>query len=1157
MRLTLLGVVKEMLNSFINILGKRPEFQSTLFQLQNGQNTSADVIEVARPYVIATLGHNLNYPILVVTTHANRVRQVTEELENWCNQAVISIPEPDLLPYQQGIKDKKTVLERLGVLAQMVGLGRKKPFIFVASAHSFVSQYPCVDSFKGSWKTVKTGLNIEPLALVNHCQHIGYISENVVEIPGQISRRGGIVDIFPLTSELPVRVEFFGNTVEQLRRFDPESQRSRESIDTIEIGPVSELILGDSDLVTPMDIININLGERNTKEKIGKKEDLDKLKIGERPENMEFWSPYFIKDNLINYLHDRSLIILEEPMVIRQHVEHIDIEAKDLKQNRIVRGEIPPNYPRPYFLWGELKQALKRRTVLEMEPWQGKEGINKFSFRPIENYTGQFPSFLSKLSNLVEKQKTIAISTHQSQRLNEILKQESLNFQITLDMTKALKPGCITISPVALENGWILDEEIYLFSDKEIFGFVKQKRVKKHRPLTRQKLYVDINPGDYVVHIDHGIAHFKEITTLVRGGGQREYLVLEYGGGDKLYVPTDQIDRLNRYIGASDGKPVLSRLGTIEWKKRRREATLATETIARELIELYAARELEAGYAYSPDSVWQQELEVSFPYTETSDQLETSATVKKDMENTRPMDRLVMGDVGYGKTEVAVRAAFKAVMDGRQVAVLVPTTILAEQHLRTFCERLAAFPVKIEMLSRFKTLKEQFAILGGLSNGSIDICIGTHRLIQPDVTFKDLGLVIIDEEQRFGVGHKEYLKRITKDLDVLTLSATPIPRTLYLSLANVRDISMVQTPPSERQPIKTYVSTFNERMVREAVLREVERDGQVFYVHNRVNSIEWEMEKLARIIPEVRIAFGHGQMPEHKLENVMTGFARGDIDVLVCTTIIESGLDVPNANTLIVNQADKYGLTQLHQLRGRVGRGSELAYAYFFYDKGKRLSPNALKRLRTIYETNELGSGFGIAMKDLEIRGAGNILGVKQSGHISAVGFNLYTQLLAQKVEELKAKRNGKTLEEVKMSQLSPPTIDLPLKALIPSTYIPDVNTRLEIYRCLTGIKNEKELEQLRSDFVDRFGQIPDVVWNLLFMMHVRLIAHHARVSSISTEMDRIIIRLVPGLEIPKKRVESLNQGVKVGRNQLRLDLNKLDNKWKEVLIDVLLELEK
>jgi transcription-repair coupling factor (superfamily II helicase) len=660
-----------------------------------------------------------------------------------------------------------------------------------------------------------------------------------------------------------------------------------------------------------------------------------------------------------------------------------------------------------------------------------------------------------------------------------------------------------------------------------------------------------LTPGDYIVHIEHGIAKFAGLTKMLNDGIEREYLVLEYAAGDRLYVPTDQVDCVSRYVGAGDRPPTLSRLGTQEWARTKQRIKESVANIARELLNLYAAREIIPGFAFSPDNLWQQELESSFPYMETLGQLEAVLAVKGDMEKPKPMDRLVCGDVGYGKTEVALRAAFKSVMDGKQVALLVPTTVLAQQHFATFCERLQAFPIRVEMLSRFCTEKEQASIIEGLAAGTVDICIGTHRLLQRDVVFKDLGLMIIDEEQRFGVIHKEHFKKLRREIDTLTLSATPIPRTLHMSLAGIRDMSTIETPPEERLPIKTYVGAYDERPIREAILRELERNGQVFFVHNRVHSIAMVANRLSGLVPEGRICIAHGQMPEEELESVMTEFVNHRSDILVTTTIIESGLDMPNVNTLIVDQADKLGLTQLYQLRGRVGRGSNNAYAYFFLDRGKQLTPEARKRLKTISEATELGAGFAVAMKDLEIRGAGNLLGVEQSGYIAAVGFDLYCRLLAEAVEDLK---QGQAVEKGrKILQPPVPSVVLPLTAYIPEEYIFDLSTRLDFYQRLVAAKRAQEIEGIAVELSDRFGHIPQPVKNLLYIVEIKQLAIAAMVTSISTEDRQVVLHFDGTREINRLSLtQDFGYGVKVGSSRIKLDIKLLGNNWQDVLTKVL-----
>ncbi|HVO70123.1 MAG TPA: transcription-repair coupling factor, partial [Aggregatilineaceae bacterium] len=719
--------------------------------------------------------------------------------------------------------------------------------------------------------------------------------------------------------------------------------------------------------------------------------------------------------------------------------------------------------------------------------------------------------------------------------------------------------GALSFVEGSLGEGWVLEGEhsrLHLLTDAEVFGWQRPEPRRRQQPraLPPESSFADLQVGDYVVHVEYGIGRFAGLQKRMLDNSEREYLVIEYAGTDTLYVPIHQADRISRYVGADDSPPHLSRLGTQDWSHTKEDTQRAVAEIARELLELYATRSEVIGHAFGLDTPWQHELEASFPYVETEDQLRALDEVKADMEQPRPMDRLICGDVGYGKTEVALRAAFKAVMDGKQVAMLVPTTVLAQQHFNTFSRRLYPFPVKVEMLSRFRGPSEQRQILYELFQGQVDIVIGTHRLLQPDVQFKDLGLLIIDEEQRFGVTHKEQLKRMRTEMDVLTLTATPIPRTLYMSLTGIRDISMIQTPPEERLPVLTHVGVYNDKLVRQAILRELDRGGQVYYVHNRVQTIDSVAAKLRRLIPEARTAVGHGQMDEQQLEAVMTAFARGDYDVLVSTSIIESGLDIPNSNTLIVDHADWFGLAQLYQLRGRVGRGASQAYAYFFHPRTSRLTLDARARLDTISEQTELGAGLSIAMRDLEIRGAGELLGTRQSGHIAAVGFHLYTQLLAQAVRYLKGQGEAPHL------RVATPmvTIDLPTPAYIPTTFIAEPSLRIQLYRRLAELQDMRSIADMEIELIDRFGTLPRAVQGLLFQLRVKLLAQAASVTAVASENSQISIRL-PYLASANRAAlqQHLGHDVRVSRTAVWLPYETVEEtEWHASLLDILERLE-
>jgi len=1121
---------------------------------QNG-NPRIAMLDAAKPYLIAALYQGLQLPVLVVTAQPENSKKLYEQISTWCNSDQIKLfPEPDVLPYQRISSDTSTEMERLQVLSALANSEppTSTPLI-VVSAPALTQKLPPYSDFTSTLHTINTGMDLEPFKLLSRWEAMGYRMENIVEVPGTISHRGGIIDIYPPTSELPARLEFFGNTIDTIRLFDPVNQRSLRAVSSIAIGPATELLtpLLSSQLELEPIVNSVDLTGCSPEVSQQFQQELTMLLNKQRPDNLQFYAPLFNKDSLLNYLPQDALVILDEPRSIELAIEDLDTRAAELRAEKIERGELPHNFPRPYFIWKELE--LKRR-YLALTAWgtTDNEQLHQLNFTSTPSYAGQIPVLIKNTRQLLEQKHRFILISNQASRLSELLEGEDIIAPPLTEIEQMPPPGSLTLIQGSLAEGWVMNNDTHLFTDAEIFGFVKQRRLVKKRPVPRHKLFIDITPGDYAVHIEHGIAKFTGVITMSTNNTEKEYLVLQYANGDRLYVPTDQIDRVNRYIGASDRPPVLSRLGTQEWTRTKQRAKESAESIAQELLALYAAREVVPGFASSRDTVWQQELEAAFPYVETADQIEAIKQVKEDMEKTKPMDRLVCGDVGYGKTEVAVRAAFKAVMDNKQVAVLVPTTVLAQQHFSTFSQRLDAFPIKTEVLSRFRAPKEQQAILDGLANGSVDICIGTHRLLQKDVVFKDLGLLVIDEEQRFGVAHKEHLKQMRREVDVLTLSATPIPRTLHMSLVGVRDMSTMETPPEERLPIKTHVAEYDDQLIREAILRELEGNGQIFFVHNRVQSIAYIASKLQSLVPEAKIAIAHGQMHESELEAVMVDFTRGKSDVLVCTTIIESGLDMPNVNTLIVNRADRFGLTQLYQLRGRVGRGVDLAHAYFLFDKGQHLTPTAEKRLRTIFEATELGAGYGIAMKDLEIRGAGTLLGMKQSGYISAVGFSLYTRLLSDAVEEQKARQAGISGEKVKSSRLPAPTIDLPLPAYIPGEYVSDLDTRLSLYQNLVKLERVEQVDDMAHEFSDRFGSPPPEVKNLLYMVKLKALAARAGIESISIEQGQIILRLFEGMQFDKHQLEPLlKDGVHLGLTQLRLNPKRLGSEWQGVLEEV------
>lgn len=1103
-----------LLNKLIQNLPEFGNLESKL-SVEAAASVKLSMPEAACSFMAAAIYANFARPVLFVTAHPELARRRFEQVKLWLKPGsnVDFFPEIDL-PGSAASVDPVVNSERVKILSLLSqykegGTADKQAPFVLASALSLSGKCIARDVFIASTIEIKNGMKVKQSALLEKIQKLGYEYEEVVEIPGTFGKRGGIIDIFPGGRELPVRIEFFGDEIESVREYDPRTQRTENMLFSLTILPARE----KAPLLTA---------------------------------------------SLMDYLPDQAILIIDDIGQLEAEIARV---TEEMIRSRSGADKSDADYGpgSAFFTWSDVMAGIAGWScVIEFSTWgadQAEQGAKQqLQLRPAPNFAQRFPAFVENLPVLRNENKRILIVSQQADRIRELLLERGVDLYPVRALTALPEDGSLSLVKGSLDGGWRLSGELLLLSDVELFGIIKQRRSTKARPVRHHRLLNDINTGDFVVHIEHGIGRFAGVTRKIIDGVEREYLALQYAGADILYVPVDQVDRVSLYIGGSDRTPSLSRLGSQEWHRAQQKVKESVVKIAGELIELYASREVTGGLTYSPDTLWQQELEASFPYVETADQLDAIAAVKSDMQSPRPMDRLVCGDVGYGKTEIALRAAFKAVMDGRQVAVLVPTTILAQQHMNTFSERLKPFPVKIAVLSRFCSQKEQAEIIHRLADGYFDICIGTHRMLQKDVVFKDLGLVIIDEEQRFGVVHKEYFKKMRQSVDVLTLSATPIPRTMHMALSGIRDMSTIETPPESRLPVITYVGGFSGRLVREAVLRELERDGQVFIVHNRVHSISGLAFKVADLVPEARISIAHGQMDEDKLEKIMADFVAGNTDVLLTTTIIESGLDMPNVNTLIVDGADRLGLTQLYQLRGRVGRGANTAYAYFLFDSEKNMTDHARERLKTIAQATELGSGFAIAMKDLEIRGAGNLLGVEQSGNIAAVGFNYYCQMLSEAVEAIKAKRNGYVLK----TKIEEPTvsIDLKIPAFIPEYYIENTRARFNIYQRLAKINHLDEVDDIVSELIDRFGETPEEVGNLLYVVELRKLAQQAGAESIYMDDGTVTIALRNADEINIKLLTATRKkAVRIGNRQIKLDIQSAVDGWKTVLKELVKEL--
>lgn len=1153
------------LSGLLPLIESLDAFKQLSAKLRAESTVPAEVIESARAPMLAALSRTLFVPMIVLTARSDRAKQIASELNIWSPNAasIFDFPEPDPLFYERMPWSAETIAARLSALA---ALSQNPSSIIVTSIRAVMQKTIPPADFVAGMRVLRRGDSINLTELLSALVTLGYEYQIVVETPGAFSRRGGIIDIWCPSNPHPVRIELVGDEVDSLRAFDPATQRSAQEIKALTIAPASEALPGRGrDIIEKISALDLSACHPIAES--GFKRDREMLEDGRRFHGIEFYLPYLYTNpaSLIDHLSETGLLVVEDWSEVEATAQSLEFQAEDVRGDLEARRELPPNVALPYFAWNSLRDQLLSRKRLLLDYATPGEAL-RLPFAPGERYGGQIRKVIDELFKLREQNARIVIVTRQAERLSELLREREFHVKPTDHIDKVPAPKHIALIQGALAEGFKLQVEsstlnlepetlnLNLLTDAELFGWSRPKprRVAKTRAASPEAFFADLAIGDYIVHVDHGIGIFRGLTRIALNGPEREFLQIEYQRGDVLYVPVHQIDRLSRYVAPGGHAPTLSRLGTAEWSQVKERTQKAIADIADELLELYAAREVVTGHAFSPDNQWQHELEASFAYVETDDQLRAIDDIKADMEKPRPMDRLVVGDVGYGKTEVALRAAFKAATDGKQVAILVPTTVLAQQHYNTFSERLAPFPLNVEMLSRFRSDKEQKEIVEKLKTGGIDIVIATHRLLSDDVQFKDLGLLIIDEEQRFGVVHKERLKQLKQQVDVLTLTATPIPRTLYLSLAGARDMSTIDTPPEDRLPIRTYVAEYDERLVRDAILRELDRGGQVFYVHNRVRGINIIADQLRKLVPEANIAVGHGQMDEEQLEAVMNEFATGKYDVLVCTTIIESGIDIPNANTLIVANADKFGLAQLYQLRGRVGRSAARAYAYFLHEKHHPLSAEAHDRLQAIAEASELGAGFQIAMRDLEIRGAGEILGARQSGHIAAVGFDLYCRLLASAIE---SKKENAPIKKSDTRLGFAPTIDLPLPAQIPEDYVPDAGLRLKLYRRLADIQTDAQVNEIAQELTDRFGKPPEPIENLLYLLRVKVAAMCAHLASISIEDGRIVIKYGRDDDALSARLTKRFK-IRAGRDRAWLGEIDQGGKWQDRLLEVVRAME-
>ena len=1004
--------------------------------------------------------------------------------------------------------------------------------------------------------TLAPGSGPDPVAVATRLVELGYSREALVEERGQFSLRGGILDVFPAGAEMPARAEWSGDVVETLRVFDPENQRSVMALPQVVIRPGRELLLGPRRGAAAAERVRASVGLDALRADVRAdwEDELERLASGTAFPGIEFYSAYLdpARPSLLDHLpHDMPVVDFEPERQLTD-ARSLNDETDMLASAETGGAELPRGFVLP-MVAAERLEVIAGHAHFRVTAGEGDATAVDLGWIGAEPLVGR-PHAPRELAAPAASA-TVAIATEQSERLQAFLEEVTAVAltEVQLDLDLKLKPGLhradIDVATGCVQPGI----GFHLYTDAELFGRLRRparaaRSSRARAEELKREFTLEFAPGELVVHVDHGIARFAGMRLIETDGAHREYLELEYAETDRLFVPVENLDRVQKYLGG-DAQPSLHRLGTGDWSRARGRAKKVVQDVAEELLKIYSLREARPGIAFAPDTAWQQELESSFPYEETPDQLAALAEIKADMESDRPMDRLLCGDVGFGKTELALRAAFKAAMSGKQVALLAPTTVLAQQHFHVFKERLANFPVTVEMLSRFVDDETQAKTIEGLKSGQVDIVVGTHRLLQRDVRFKRLGLLVVDEEHRFGVMQKERLKKLRTQLDVLSLSATPIPRTLHMAVGGIRDMSVIQTPPEERQPIKTYVTPDDDQLITESITRELQRGGQAYFVHNRVRSIQKAADRVRELVPTARVVVGHGQMPEDQLANVMVDFESGRFDVLVCSTIIESGLDIPNVNTIIVERADRFGLAQLYQLRGRVGRSGRRAYAYFLYDPRRSLTENADKRLDVISGLHELGQGFKIALRDLEIRGAGNLLGTEQHGAIAAVGFEMYLQMLQSAVSKMRSGSEETVVADVLST--TEMNLDLPLDHFIPRSYIRDEKLRLGAYRQLAAADREEELEALLRSLVDRYGPAPAQLDNLAYSLRVKLRGQGLGLRGVVADGHDIVIRVDPERFLDVEELKRRMSGrISILPNRIRM--RRQGEGWRDDLLGLL-----
>lgn len=1122
-------------------------FREPLFQLNEYECVRKDLEEGRYPVYVegcvdAQKTHWMasfteDYPFKLIVTHSEkRVKEIYENYR-FFDKNILDYPARDIIFYSADVHGQAMVRQRLAVVQKLL---EHEPMTVVTTIDGLMDSLLPPVKLKQQIIRLEEGGTADPSDLVKRLVHMGFERAGQVEGSGQFSVRGGILDVYNLADDCPYRIEFWDDEIDSIRSFDVSSQRSIERHDQISVYPAAEMVFTETRIQKGLAKLKKDVDKGyKAFQKEGKPEAASNLKhlYEETKDAFEYAFGSSNMDSLIHYFYeetatfldyfplDETLIVLDEPVRLWEKAEGVVTEFSESMKSRLEKGYIVPGQMEILSSEKDIFYRLNKMHCLMLSTLdQRVSGLTPASkyhlnVQSIQSYNRNFEMLVKDLKRW-KKQKyrmiLVAFSKTRAEHIAKDLEAYGLTASVAENAERHVEPGQIVICHGNFHGGMEYPLiQFVILSESDIFGELKKRRKRKSE-YSGQKLnsFMELNIGDYVVHENHGLGIYKGIERISVDKVEKDYIKIEYSGGDNLYILATQLDVIQKYASADAKRPKLNKLGGQEWNRTKHKVRGAVKDLAEDLIKLYAARQSQEGYAFSPDNLWQREFEEAFPFDETDDQLLAIEATKRDMESRRIMDRLICGDVGYGKTEVAIRAAFKAVQDGKQVALLVPTTILAQQHYNTFLQRMKDYPIIIRAMSRFRTKKEQAETLKDLKKGMVDILIGTHRILSKDVEFKNLGLLIVDEEQRFGVAHKEKIKQLRENVDVLTLSATPIPRTLHMSLIGIRDMSTLSEPPMDRMPIQTYVMEYNEEMVREAIAREVGRGGQVYYVFNRVNGIAEMAAAIQKLVPEAEVAFAHGQMSERELEKVMYRFINGEIDVLVSTTIIETGLDISNVNTMIIHDADRLGLSQLYQLRGRVGRSNRSAYAFLLYRRNVVLREIAEKRLAAIREFTEFGSGFKIAMRDLEIRGAGNLLGQQQSGHMESVGYDLYCKMLNEAVMQLKGEKvDSHDFETV---------LDLNIDAHIPGTYIKNEVQKLEIYKRIACITNTEEYEDMIEELTDRFGDLPRSAQNLLDIALLKAEAHEAQITQLSCKGDETKIFMYKQADVCVERIPEL-----------------------------------